>query len=1389
MVRDMIPWRRLWHPRGVYPQLDFDGYLADPDQFNMLTPNVTGLDKLHQSSCLVLLGEPGMGKSTAMREAFDAERAGSPQDLHLFKDLGQFTTDVALLQTVFGDERYVEWLRGDSRLHLFLDSLDECLLRIDTVAAILGEKLAAAPDRLSLRIACRGAEWPVYLEKRLGDRFGSSLGVYELAPLRHDDVALAAEKTGIDPGEFMAHVAKRDAVALAIRPVTLRFLLNTYRRSNIPPTRRGLYLEGCRLLCEETSETRLASVRLERPDVQKRLRVAARIAAVMMFARKSAVWLGPDLGDRPDSDVPIRDIASSNTGETGSTTGEDVRDTLSSSLFIGLDPNRLAFAHQTYAEFLAAHFVVENGMEPEQILSLISHPGDSDGRLVPQLAETAAWISEMDDGMFQRILNRDPQVLLRSDVATASNDDKKRLVSALLRSFDSGEILDDVDLRDHYRKLNHPGIAADLQPYVTTRSKEIVVRRAAIDIAELCPDAWQLQSVLADLALDTSEFLQVREQAAHAVAAVADDANRQRLEPLVSSSDTCDENDNLKGIAMRALWPTFVSGRALFAALSPPKHDSYFGAYESFISGELRANLDREDLAQALQWVARQPRRHDLPLSFRRLMDRTFELAFGRLDELPILAEVTNAIISRLRTFDELIEHQHRNEMTDILASDREKRLTLLLALAPQLPPESNETLALVYGAARLALPEDIPAIVARLRHAPNGSEVPTLAHVVNLLFCHRFDHLDVILEAIPVIPALRNELGVFLQPVEIESARGREMRDQWLKHRRLIKSAPLPPITPPLAARVEGFLSELEQGDLDAWWKLNFAMAIDPSGGQDINEFHFDITTLPSWKAASDDTRRRIVCSAEAFVKGAQDNRDQWLGQQVFHRPAAAGYRALLLLQRVAPDFLASLTSETWRKWAGAVVEFAERGGEQGKGMGEHIVCIAYRHAPREVIDVLLRLTDAENGRGNNLYAIDKVQSCWDERIGSALLPKVKDVDLKPSCLRDLLDVLLKHRVDGAMESAFALTKDCGGSDPFAKERAQVAATSLLLQMPAESWAEVWPLITADESFGKQVLESVAGSRPEHRKGQPVGQLPEEPLADLYIWLERYFPKQDDPKHDGSYMVGPREAIAELRDQVLHELQERGTVESRRAFARIVRTLDHIPWLKWAFVRARQRTLESTWTPPAPRDVLQLARDRKSRLVESPSQLMDVVQEALERLNEELQGETPAAPDCWDKDRPKDEEAISNYIKRYLEKDLMGRGIVINREVQIRRGEADPGERLDIKVDAIARDDRGNEFDKLSVIIEVKGVWNTGVEDAMKLQLRDRYLKDNACQHGLYVVVWPMCAAWDSSDPRYARTRKWTKERAQQVFARQAADLSGGDVALRSMLLDISLR
>ena len=104
----------------------------------------------------------------------------------LWLDLRSFKSEGRLISKLFGNPTFTRWAAGNHNLHLFLDSLDECLLRIDTVGSLLIDELKEFPiERLYLRIACPTAEWPRVLEVGLRDLWGNErFKAYELAPLR-----------------------------------------------------------------------------------------------------------------------------------------------------------------------------------------------------------------------------------------------------------------------------------------------------------------------------------------------------------------------------------------------------------------------------------------------------------------------------------------------------------------------------------------------------------------------------------------------------------------------------------------------------------------------------------------------------------------------------------------------------------------------------------------------------------------------------------------------------------------------------------------------------------------------------------------------------------------------------------------------------------------------------------------------------------------------------------------------------------------------------------------------------------------------------------------------------------------------------------------------------
>ncbi|MEC2746355.1 hypothetical protein P9X02_31435, partial [Bacillus cereus] len=197
---------------------------------------------------------------------------------------------------------------------------------------------------------------------------------------------------------------------------------------------------------------------------------------------------------------------------------------------------------------------------------------------------------------------------------------------------------------------------------------------------------------------------------------------------------------------------------------------------------------------------------------------------------------------------------------------------------------------------------------------------------------------------------------------------------------------------------------------------------------------------------------------------------------------------------------------------------------------------------------------------------------------------------------------------------------------------------------------------------------------------------------------------------------------------------------------------------------------IRDNWIPHSPKDISKLLLGGSNLLIYNEKQLLEAILKSLDRLQKKLQGETPAMIDLWNESkengfRPKNENAFSDYIKRHLEEDLNHRGIIVNREVEIRRGYGTgSGERTDIQINAIIKDPTEQRNKKITVIIEVKGCWHRELDIAMEEQLINRYLSDNECNYGIYLVGWFYCKQWRESTVTFEEKGKYFKEKAKDL-------------------------
>jgi hypothetical protein len=1383
VARPTYNWNRYWVPRDGAFSFDEDGFLSaplkDPAWRKLQRTDVVEFSEIADKPCLALLGEPGIGKTFAL------ERASSCPNSFLF-NLGSYGSEDRLINDLFRARQFRNWCKRGGELELFLDSFDECLLRLDTVATLLAVELRrlSTTTGLRFRIASRTAEWRLGLEEAMRRVWGTeNVGVYELAPLTREQIAVAVEAEGVEQKAFIDEVIDREVVAFAIKPLTLTLLVKIWktRGGSLPPTQAEIYQQGCLELCSEANPDRDTPQLRRVLTADQRLAIAGHIAAAMMFCKRPAIFTGSKPSLASDTDVTITELAQSEL-KLGLTalpvTAQNLRETFDTGLFTARGPERLGWAHQTYGEFLAARYLDQQAVPTWQVLSLIQHPADEDKRLIPQLQETTAWIASNRTDIFREILKVEPDVLLRSDVATADAALKADLVEALLAAVGRDDFRADWwKLRSRYRKLNFSGLSKHLAKALSDSRSTNDAKIEAVRIAEAC-NITELLPTLTQIAVNTRKDVHLRQVAAQFVDRCGDIRLKRKLKPLALGFRGSDQDDNLRGIGLHACWPGIITAQQLFGTLKPP--DDRLSHYNLFISNNLVDGLTEADLPIALKWSERQPRYRQFD-GFGELVHKIIQRALSRLDNSKIRRAFVAALLARLRSHD-FVTGASAKELNALLTANTDlRRQCIAVALELFGKPDDDALLVTRWGIG-LVQADDLPWLIARLRRHHSVKEREKIAHVIRFIFYpDTVERIEIVLDAANRYPELRTVLDLWLEPIQLASDKGKKLKADWEQEQEWKRIAAEQqrqpaPLQPPPEQRIRSFLDRVDTGDFDAWWQVSLVLGFDEEH-RSLNEHVINVQSLTGWKKAAEIDKKRMVAAAAKYLQNHKGDAAVWFAKpDVIQRPMIAGLRALVLLANENRERFDSLPADVWERWVPAivrqhydqVVEF------------RFLLAVAMEKAPRETMREILNAIEYENNKGDTLWVLYKLDGKLKDGVGAELLARLnQSPGLKTKCALQLLTACVDAGVPGALDQARRWLPKKRPVHNRRRALAAEAAYLLLLNGGVDDWDRIWHLIQTDSAFGKTLFERYAyanyhGIPPLLKITSPHD------VAQLWAWMLNMYPVAEDPDRSRGGTVTTRWAIAELRDALVSSLADRGSKEACQELQRLKTEFPQFDWFDRVLARAKEETRRNTWQAISPTQLFQLTSKPTNRLVQNPDQLLDAVCDGLNEIQRKLHGETPAAQFLWNVDRPKEEEAISDWIKIELEGLLIARAVILNREVQIHISD-----KTDIHVDAISRNSPSSEFGRAKVIVEVKGCWNRDQKTAMKDQLVNRYLAQNDCTHGIFLLAWFVSAQWSRKDRRQLQVKFRSRSDAEQYFKSQATDLSTGAIRLRAIILD----
>ncbi|MEW6531038.1 MAG: HEAT repeat domain-containing protein [Thermodesulfobacteriota bacterium] len=1156
-------------------------------------------------TCLVLLGEPGIGKSSDLGTHFEVCRARCRDqgDDAQWVDLRSFGDENRLISKLFETPAFRGWRKGRHRLTLFLDSFDECPLRLSHLTALVIDEFKCRDlpfKRLCLRIACSTAVWPPLLEEAFGKFWGKDkVEVYSMAPLTPSAVSIAATANGLNSEAFLSEIRAREATLFAIKPVTLNLLIKLIKGpGQFPSTKYDLYERGMSKLCEDPSESRLSAQRSGQLDAKQRLAVAERIAAATVLCGRTSIWMRGDEGELRETDVPLwelRGLCSLETGGSLEVTEAVLRETLDTGLFTERGPNRLGWAHQTYGEFLAARFLEKHDFSLYQVKPLLFDGSETELRLFPQLSSVAGWLASRRSDIFDEVVKSDPDVLIAIDLSTLGESRKEALVESLLRALEQ-ETLQVPSWSDEafYPKLAHPRLAVQLRSYIRNRKNSFVVRREAITIA-ICCDVKDLVQDLLELAFDPIEDIGVREVAASALLDLGDESTKQSLKPFAVAVNDDDVNDGLKGIALQALWPNHISAAEVLGALTAPKRENPLGSYAMFLSHCFAKHLTSTDFPVALGWVRDQPPRESVPNRFQDLMDFVMIMAWNHLDNPKALECFCECILRRLDLDGGFFQHASDTEAWNRAVADDRKRREVLDRILPHLPRPEEDAVRLTDPQTPMVLPADLQWLIDKLAAPATKEMEKALIELIRHTFQRNDpEHVEAVLTAIQHNQALANVFAWLWRPIELDSEQAQRLRtdyDTATARNELRKEYKAQ--KEEQGVKILLLLERCELGTHTAFVDLTVHMMRRPDGmimaGSNLKAVH-------GWKQADQPTRERLVNAAKNYVLDHVPDPATCFDTRKHHVQDKAGLVALRLLRSDAPGFLQTLSPEIWKRWAPLVLS-APTPSERGAGAAHvELASLAYRFAPAEFIEALIALIDRENRQSGNIYSLWIIAFRWDDRMTKALASKLDDNSLTIDSLASLLEELLAREVPEAELFAQSLVSHAISLPDEAKVKALEAACLLTAFRKAAAWPVIWPIIQQDPEFGRKLMLRVAWEDGGRGRQSLLRALTEEQLMALFLWLARVFPFEEDPQEEGGHTVSFREHVADWRDSIPGHLRDRGTQAAVEALERLIVELPNLHWLKPTLLQAKEQHRRRAWVPPTPSELFRTAERNLER-------------------------------------------------------------------------------------------------------------------------------------------------------------------------------------------------
>ncbi|WNF46526.1 hypothetical protein RHP75_19455 [Pseudomonas sp. SG20056] len=541
------------------------------------------LSDFRHTPAWVLLGEPGAGKSQALKQ--EAQEVG-----------GEYVTVSELVVTTPPLE---EW-HGKT---LFIDALDEAraagseslILRIRQQLRQLGKP--------AFRLSCRAADWHSSTDTSELQSISpdNQLTVLQLCPLSDDDIQqiLQHQYNVAEPKVFIEQAEQHGIAPLLSNPQMLGLMARAVSGGCWPESRSEVYRLACEKLAQESNALHRQASVANAVDSETLLKAAGQLFAVQLLSGTTGIA----------TDLNASNTANPELDQFKPEIPAAARKALQSALFTPApgQVERLAPCHRSVAEFLAAKWLADKldreSLPHGRLLKLLL---GFDGGVVADLRGLLAWLARYSTSIRTRLIDVDPLgIVLYGDVRQFSVTDKRHLLQALRQQAERfpgfrWNIWQDMT---GFRALTDSALIEDFICILKAPERDEATQShmdCVLDILEYGHPYTDMAAPLLAVIKDASFWPRLRYSALRAWLRMATPAESKALLSQICSGQVEDEDDELLSRLLDRLYPEFLIPDELLQCLHPPKDTHLIGGYRMFLEHGLSERAPADQLPALL---------------------------------------------------------------------------------------------------------------------------------------------------------------------------------------------------------------------------------------------------------------------------------------------------------------------------------------------------------------------------------------------------------------------------------------------------------------------------------------------------------------------------------------------------------------------------------------------------------------------------------------------------------------------------------------------------------------------------------------------------------------------------------------------------------------------